>query len=253
MSNLIKSNRKIQFLYNALVSDYAKSETPQFANLIKAYLEYLDTTYITNSINILKNNDVNNIYPNMLDDYLSDHFNGIIDQEKYSITDLNKRFFLAFSKIINNLKGNIKSFDFIFRSLSDFVIADDSGDVSVDKIAIEYNEDETWWNPTVANYYNGLISYNGSENYNASFYRGFTYQFTVDQDLNAIIELLKNVHPAGFAYELITQLDFSDEQDIDEELETNTTYYFYYDDSKTVWNYDGTIKYSGSLTYNDIF
>lgn len=247
---LIPDNKKLKYIINSLLPRHVKDNYPNWIKIIKAYLEFLDDSYYNKIIEIQKNANINNIYSELLDDYLATYFKDIIDLDKYQLTDANKRLFLSLSKFITNLKGNKKSFDFLFKSLTNFVIADPTDDIDVDKIAIGYYEDESWWGPSDINFYNGAINYDGSEVYDAVISKPFTYRFTIDQGRDSIIDLIRKVHPAGFFFEFFTQLDFVDSQQMTEELTTDVTYFFYYNDS---YKYDGKAYYSGSKLYSTTF
>lgn len=247
---LIPDNKKLKYVVNSLIPRHIRDTYPNWVKIIKAYLEFLDQSYAKNIYEITKNVNINEIYSNLLDDYLANYFKDIIDLDKYQLTDANKRLFLSLSKFITNLKGNKKSFDFLFKSLTNFVIGDPTTDIDVDKITIGYEENESWWGPSDINFYDGSILYNGAETYLAFVSKPFTYRFEIDQGRDSIIDLIRKVHPAGFFFEFFTLLDFSDTQEIEESLTTNVTYFFFYNSS---YNYDGSAYYSGSKTYSETF
>ena len=151
--------KKLEYIAENLLTPFLRDNYPLWGELIKGYLSYLDNSFYSKIINLTDNNNSFTIYPELLDDYLDLYFNGMIDMQTYQLTDDNKRIYIALSKYIFGLKGNVKALDFLFRSLSDVQVLTDNGFITIDQIDIDYYEDESWWPDTYP----------------------FTYKFTVDE------------------------------------------------------------------------
>ena len=251
-SNIPIAPKKIQYIVDNLIGDSIDFQFPKYKELIRSYLKFLDLTSIKTTLNILNNNNINTVYDEYVDSYLENLFNGVIDLNKYGLTNANKKRFLQLSRILNNLKGNRKSFDFLFRTFTNIQVAQDDIQLDIDKIVVDYLEDESWWLPTIANFYDGSIDYDGSNTHGTDFQRPFTYQFLIDQSRETMLPLIRTVHPAGFNYEFLLQAVFEDEQEMSDEIEMSTRYFHYYaygEPDMTWYTYNGAITYS---PYHDV-
>ena len=140
----------------------------------------------------------------------------------------NKKVFLNLSGIINNLKGNKKVFDYLFRSFTNITISDEDNNISVDRINIEYNEYEDWWNDDDIKYYDGVHDHDGSGTYKILSSKPFSYEFVVDQSRDIILPLVEKVHPAGFQCIFTRKLDFEEDIPISDSINLIVTYGNFY-------------------------
>lgn len=255
--------KKLQYLTDALITPFIRSNHPKWTQLIRAYLEFLDENAINRVLNILDNINSNTIYSELLDDYLDQMLRDVIDLDRYGLDEANKKLFVALAEFIHNMKGNRKAFNFLFNSFTNFTIPTTSGDIGIDKVAIDLIENEDWWIPGVFHFYNAAINYDGTSIYEFDAGRPFTYIFKVDQPEPTIIDLIRKVHPAGFLRLFLIEVHFSDEiqvTDEDDLLTTYTTYEYYYNGN---YDYDaefdlpqgGTspLLYEGSSTQIETF
>lgn len=246
-SNIPIAPKKIQYIVDDVISDSVEYKYPKFKELIKSYFKYLDLTSIKTTLNIQNNCNINTVYDEYVDSYLNNLFNGVIDLNKYGLTNENKKRFLQLSRILNNLKGNEKAFDFLFRTFTDIRVAQDDISIDIDKIIVDFIENESWWDPTEAHFYDGTIFYDGTYDHAVDFQRPFTYQFLIDQSRESMLPLIRTVHPAGFEYEFLLQAVFEDSQQVVDEINMTARYFHYYaygEPDMTDYFYDGTITYS---------
>lgn len=221
-----KYNKKLQYVIHHLLSGNINDNYPNLVLLFKALAKYEDDDGpYSKSMFITDNNQYSTIYPELIDEYFDELFNNVIDTTKYEITQENKRLFISISSMIHNLKGNIKSQDFLFKYMENIIIEDDNDDqYNIDKFTYSYTEDESWWETAT--------------------YKPFTYEIKFDQPRDAIRELVESVHPAGFDFEFVTELNFIDE--LDDGLEFS-------DDLHLIVTqipiYDGTFKFDGEIKY----
>lgn len=245
----ITGNKKLEYLVNKFTPDHIEYFNPKFKDLFRVFLRYLDYNPIYKTLTITNNNDLNKIFPEFLDNYLNQYLNNIIDLDKYDLTEKNKQLFLLLSRLLNNSKGTQKAFSYLFRSLTDIRIANEDITIAVDKIITDYIENETWWNYPNPLYHDGTYYHDGVITHNASVRRPFTYQFKIDQSVETMLPLIRAVHPAGFQREFLIEMDFEDEQELNDVLKTSTTYYHFYSSgvpNRTIYYHDGTIDRSGS-------
>lgn len=234
--------KKLQYLTDALITPFIKSNHPKWSQLIRAYLEFLDENAINRVLNILDNINSNTIYSELLDDYLDQMLRDVIDLDRYGLDEDNKKLFVGLAEFIHNMKGNRKAFNFLFNSFTNFTIPTTSGDIGIDKVAIDLIEDEDWWIPGIFRFYNAEIDYDGTSIYEFDAGRPFTYIFKVDQPEPTIIDLIRKVHPAGFLRLFLIEVHFSDEVQVTDEadlLTTTTTYEHYYNAN---YDYDGEFE-----------
>lgn len=219
MPVLVNEYKKIQFLVDNLVLPFLKSQHPKWRDLILAYLEYLDDNPLFYALNITDNVNVNEMFSELLDDFLNLYFKDVVDLNKFGLNDDNKRLFIALSKLIHNLKANKSSFGFFFNSFTNFSIPTDSGDIDIGALTVELREKPEWWfinnDPT----------------------RPYTYIFKVNEvDLTNIRELIAEVHPAGFLYLFLYEIHFEEHLRAYECIELTTRYGIFYNGK---YNYDG--------------
>jgi hypothetical protein len=241
MAVLLNEYKKIQFLVDSLVLPFIKNNHPKWRELISTYLEYLDNNSLFKSMNITDNVDANEMYTELLDDFLELYFKDVVDLDKFGLNDDNKRLFISLSKLIGNLKSTKTSFGFFFNSFSDFSIPSDSGDIGITDMAIELNEKPEWW----------LL--------NNSSTRPYTYVFKIDTpELSNLKELIKRVHPAGWLQLFLFEVDgFEEFMNGHDCFELDIKYGAHYNGK---WNYDGemdvlgearTLYYNGGYTIAD--
>lgn len=255
--------KKIQYLTDALITPFIKSNHPKWAQFIRAYLEFLDENAINRVLNILDNINSNTIYSELLDDYLDQMLRDVIDLDRYGLDEANKKLFVGLAEFIHNMKGNRKAFNFLFNSFTNFTIPTETGDIGIDKVAIDLIEDEDWWIPGIFHFYDAQINYDGSSIYEFDAGRPFTYIFKVDQPEPTIIDLIRKVHPAGFLRLFLIEVHFEDEivvTDDTDQLTTETEYQFKYNGN---YDYDGEFEspvgtphpvlYDGSIIVTETF
>lgn len=267
--------KKLEYLTNSFTPKHVEHFNPKFKDLIRVFLRYLDYFPMFKTLTLEKNNNLNTIFPEFIDYYLDQYLNNTIDLSKYQLTENNKKLLLLLSRLINNSKGTQKAFSYLFRSLTNIRIANEDIQISVDKIVTEFIENESWWSGGTIKYYDDTYTYDGSVDHEADFAKPFTYQFKIDQSLDTMLPLIKSVHPAGFQQEFLLEMNFEDDLNSDDELNTTITYYHFYcskldtvlgaspdiavgiggDDSlgiissqtsETKYYHDGSIDYSGS-------
>lgn len=221
-----KDHKKLKYVIQHLLSGHINDDYPNLVLLFKALAEYQDTYGpYSKTMYIVDNNQYSTIYPELIDEYFDELFNNVIDTSKYELTQENKRLFISISSMIHNLKGNIKSQDFLFKYMQDIIIEDDNDDqYNIDKFTYSYTENETWWETAT--------------------YKPFTYEIKFDQPREAIRELVESVHPAGFDFEFVTELDFIDE--LDDGLTFSDELHLVV---KRIPIYDGTFKFDGEIKY----
>ena len=255
LNYIVSGFKKLEYLTNSFVPTHIEYYHPKFKEFMQVFLRYLDQNSMFKTLNLINNNDLNKMYEEFLDDYVNMYLYDTIDLDKYQLNDENKRFFILLSKLMHNLKGNVKAFAFLFNSFSDIRIADDELVIGVDKITAEFIENEAWWDEGIIKYYDGVHSYDGTEDYSAEFSKPFTYQFKIDQARGIMLPLVRSVHPAGFLYEFLVKNNFDDDLQPQDILQTSTTYYHFYSSGEvgaTPYTYDGTINYVSSRTINEI-
>ena len=246
-SNIPVAPRKIQYLTDSLVPDNIHFNFPKYKEFIRAFLKYLDLTSIKSTVNILNNVNINYVYKEFIDDYLGMYLNEVLDLSKYRLTDENKRKILNLSRILHNLKGNKKSFDFLFRTLTNIVIANEDKNINIDRIVTEYIENEEWWNIELVKYYDAVYLYDGSQDHTAIYSKPFNYQFKIDQSRETMLPLIRALHPAGFNYEFLIEIPFMDDMSIAEVLDVKTRYFHFYSyDVPNMTNY----YYNGQITHS---
>lgn len=217
-------SKKLEHIVDSMISPFLKDKYPLWEEFIKGYFTYLDQNFFGKIINLTDNNNPFEIYSELVDDFFNTYFKGVINIEKYGLTDTNKRLFISLSKFIAGLKGNKNGFEFLFKSLTDFRFPGEGGDVNIDKISVEYAEDENWWKP-------GNIPY-----------APYTYKFILDQAQDVMEELIESVHPAGFLYDFVSGNHFEDTQGIEDEITMTMG---------KINAYDGEYLYDGSIVYGD--
>ena len=210
--------KKIEYIAESLLSDHVKENYPKFVDFIKVYLRFLDENYFGKLISLTDNCSPNTIFSELLNDYMDTYFKNIINLDKYNLTDDNKRIFMGLSKLITGLKGNYKSFNFVFKSLTDFDIV--SLGQHIDSLDIIY-----------------------SENIN----RPFVYNFAINADYEIVRSIVEQLHPAGFLA-IYAIYPFFEEDQVSLVDESHVFYYVY-----PLYNgqhyYDGSIHYDkGSAT-----
>lgn len=247
-------DKKIQYLIDELISRHLKENNPQWRLLIKAYLEYLDQGILGKAYAVTNNTDANLVDPDLLDDYLANYFSGVIDTDKFGINEETKRYFLSLSKFITGLKGNKKSFDFLFKSMRDFEIPNPDGgeDLTISEINLEYEENESWWEPGDFNWYNAAEIHDGSIDYYAEFSKPFTYRFTVSYTQATIIDLIKTVHPAGFFYEFLLRAYFDEVQELTDGLLIGENRLIFYNQDETQYSHDGAAIYGPKIIIQNL-
>jgi hypothetical protein len=219
MPVLINQYKKIQYLIDALVLPFLKTQHPKWRDLILVYLKYLDENPLFSAINFTNNTDVNEMFSNLLDDFLNLYFKDVIDLNKFGLNDDNKRLFIALSKLIHNLKSTGTSFGFFFNSFTDFSIPTAGGDININDLVVELLEKPEWW----------LLNNDPT--------RPFTYIFKINEtDLTNLKELIKEVHPAGFLQLFLYEVHYNDYLRGYECLELTTHYRIFYNGK---YNYDG--------------
>lgn len=237
-------DKKLQYLTKKLIPAFIQNSHPEWEKLISGYFKYLDQSYYNKIINITDNIKPNTIFPELLSDYLENYFNNILDMDYYGLTSDNKKLFLSLSKFITGLKGNKKSFKFLFHSLTNFQFPYEGSEIEIDKVEVEYEENEDWWTPSLLNInYDGGYSYDGVIFYTNVIYKPFTYRFIVDHSTEIIDNLIESVHPAGFTYDFLTRFAYDDSISFEDILNQNTTIYYRY-------HSDDAIFYDGSITYD---
>ena len=224
-----KDNKKLQYIIQHLLSGNINDNYPNLVLLFKALAEYEDAGgAYSKSMFMTENNQYSTIYPELIDEFYNDFFNNVIDETKYELTQENKRLFISIAAMIHNLKGNIKSQDFLFKYMENIIIEDDNDDqYNIDKFTYSYVEDESWWETAT--------------------YKPFTYEITFDQPREAIRELVESVHPAGFDFEFVTELNFIDE--LDDSLDFSDDLHLVVYQNPI---YDGTFKYDATIKYGQI-
>jgi len=246
-SNVPIAPKKIQYLVDNLVPDNIHFYFPKYKEFIRAFFKYLDLTSVKTGINFLNNININHVYKEFIDDYFGVYLKDVVNLNKYGLTDENKIKFLKLSRVLHNLKGNRKSFDFLFRTLTDIVIANENQNINIDRIFTEFVENENWWDLEEVNYYNDSIIYDGLRNHNIRASKPFTYQFKVDQSMEMMVPLIRSVHPAGFDYEFLIDNRFIDQFSMTNRLEVKEKYYHFYsygEEGKHLYTYNGAITHS---------
>ena len=226
MAVLLNEYKKLQFLIDSLVLPFIKNQHPKWRELILTYLEFLDDYSLNKALNITDNDNVNDMYSELLDDFLDLYFKDVVDLNKFGLNDDNKRLFISLSKLIGNLKSTKTSFGFFFNSFTDFSIPTSTGDINVSDLVIELNENPDWW----------LLNNDPT--------RPFTYLFKINTpDLTNLRELIKEVHPAGWVQLFLFELEFEDFMKGTECLELSITYGV---------KYNGKYKYNGQIDVQGI-
>lgn len=233
MPFLLNEYKKIQYLIDSLVLPFIKNQHPKWRELILTYLEFLDDYSLNKALNITDNVNVNDMYSELLDDFLNLYFKDVVDLNKFGLNDDNKRLFISLSKLIGNLKSTKTSFGFFFNSFTDFSIPTGAGDINVSDLVIQLEENPNWW----------LLNNDPT--------RPFTYIFKINTpDLTNLRELIKEVHPAGWVQLFLFETNFEDFFKGTDCLELSITFGVKYNGK---YKYDGQILVEGtpmSLKYN---
>lgn len=237
--------KKLEYLTETIITPFIRDNYPNWELFIKEYFKYLDNGFFNKIINITDNNNPFKIYSEILNDYLEMYFNGIINTDQYKLTNDNKKLFISLSKFISGMKGNKKVFDLLFKSLTNFQIPSEDGTVEIDKIAVDYNESESWWNIGEYRYYDGTYDYDDQIVYNSYQGKPYTYQFITDQAYSVVKDLIESVHPAGFIYEFLFKYAFTDDISISDSVNMSVNILPTYSNNKTEYFYDGSIFYAG--------
>lgn len=246
-TSVLKNNKKLEYLIDSFVSNNTIENNEKFKDLMQVFLRYLDNNAIYKALNLPENNNLNNIYPEFIDNFMNMYLNNVIDNNKYDLDYKNKLRFMALSRILNNSKGSQSSFSYLFNSLSNIRVADNDINIDIDKIITEYVENESWWEGYI-NYRDASNFYDSTIDHSINVPRPFTYQFKIDQTQSSMKELIGQVHPAGFQQEFLIDMNFEDESELVDELIVNTTYYHFYSGytaNKTTYYHDGTITRAG--------
>jgi hypothetical protein len=241
--------KKLQYISDSLITPYIHDKHPEWAKLIKAYCEYLDGGFFNKVINITDNTSADDIYSELLPYYMNNYFEDVINLDKYGLTDDNQRLFLSLSKFITGLKGNKKSLDFLFNSLTNFRFPTEGTILDIDNIEVEYEENEDWWIEGIIRRYNGAFDHDGVEVYNSEFAKPFTYRLIADQPYATLIELIRSVHPAGFNFEFLTKFNFEDSIELQDTINMDATFSYYYNFPDKTHAYNGAIDYDGTYNY----
>jgi hypothetical protein len=211
--------KKLEYVSHTFASDYINDNNPTWEQFLNAFAEYLDQSLYGDAINFTDNLNYNKIYSELLQSFVDQYFGSFIDTNKYSLTDDNKKLFMSISKIITGLKGNQESYDFLFKYLQNINIEDsEGGSTLVDEFNIIYEENEDWWGP-VTNFYDGTYLYDGSIIYDAGSELKYTYKFTIDQNIEVIQDLLDILHPLGFFFIFVRQLDYTENIPVEDTLD----------------------------------
>lgn len=233
MAVLINEYKKIQYLIDSLVIPFLKNQHPKWRELILAYLKYLDQSSLNKSLNIADNDSVDDMYSELLDDFLNLYFKDVVDLNKFGINEDNKRLFISLSKLIGNLKSTKTSFGFFFNSFTDFSIPSSGGDINVNDLSITLEEHEEWW----------------LENNDPT--RPFTYVFKINEtELTNLKELIREVHPAGFVQLFLYEVEFEEFMHGTDCLELSINFGAFYNGK---YYYDAQIEVEGIpmvLLYN---
>jgi len=208
-------NKKLEYITETILPKHLIDQYPKYVDFIKVYLRFLDENYSNKILNITDNCETNTIYDELLDDYLNNYFKDVVNLDRYELTNQNKRRVLELSKLIMNTKGNKKSFESLFKSLTNIVIHDPDENVNVDEFNIVYSESE------------GTL---------------FTYTFEVDINYDRVQDLIEQVHPAGFQSVFnIAPFDLQDKVEVEDE---------FYAEVSTFAQYNGQYQYNGTIQYN---
>lgn len=241
--------KKLEYLVNSLLQKHIVDNYPKYVDFIKVWLRFIDENYATKILSIQDNTDADTVYSELLDLYLNQYFKDVIDLTKFELTDQNKRIYLTLSKFINNLKGNKKSIDFLFRLLSNFRIADEAGNVDIGKVDVLFEENEDWWLTGDTHYHDGTYIYDGTIDHTANLPRPFTYRFTLSEEREAIINLIESIHPAGFEREFLTVWTDSDDQSTTDLLSIILTVYNYYNQDNSEILHNGVRVHNASQNF----
>jgi len=219
MPVLVNQYKKIQYLIDALVIPFLKTQHPKWRELILVYLKYLDENPLFAAINFTDNTNVNEMFSELLDDFLDLYFKDVVDLDKFGLNDDNKRLFIALSKLVHNLKATGTSFGFFFNSFTNFSIPTDTGDININDLVVELIEKPEWW----------LLNNDPT--------RPFTYIFKVNEtDLTNLRELIREVHPSGWLQLFLYEVHFEEHFRGYDCLELTTRYGIFYNGK---YNYDG--------------
>lgn len=214
------NSKKLEYVVESLITPYIRDKFPMWEEFIKGYFSYLDNTFFGKIIDMYKNNNAHEMYSELIDDFFNTYFRGVIDIDKYGLTDENKRLYISLSKFIAGMRGNRNGFEFLFKSLTDFRFPGSGGDIQVDKISVDYDENEMWW----------------------STGHPYTYRFVLDQSYEVMHDLISSIHPAGFIFEFVTGFEFVDELGTEDEITMHQKRVPIYN---AEFDYDGTITYGG--------
>ena len=210
--------KKLENIVETLLPAHIIDDYPKYTDFIRVYLRYLDTYYGDKIMYIADNCNPNTVYEELLDDYLTQYFSGIINLKKYELSVENKRRLLSLSKIIMNYKGTRKAVEALFKSLLNINIYganEPELGLPIDKFNIIYTEVE------------GQL---------------FTYYFQIDLEYDYIAELLDQIHPAGYQYFFqLAPFSFDDNTDMSDELFIQRI---------NVYRYDGEKYYNGEIYYD---
>jgi hypothetical protein len=204
--NIVK---KLEYISDTFLSDHVKTTYPMWTKFINAFAQYLDTSFWKNTINITDNLDYNKIYPELLESFVTQYISSFFNANKYGLTDANKRHFISINKIIAGMKGNINSYDFLFKYLKDMDMESEGGSKIVEAFDILLEENENWGS---TNYYDGTYVYDGTINYDGG--DQYSYKLTVDQNQGVIQDLIDVLHPIGLLVVFELLLDTTENQRI---------------------------------------
>ena len=208
-------NKKLEYITETLLPKHLIDQYPKYVDFIRVYLRFLDQTYSDKILKITDNCNTNTVYDELLDDYLNNYFKDVVNLDRYELTSQNKRRLLELSKLIMNSKGNKKSFEALFKSLTDIVIHDPDENTEVDEFNIVYSD-------SPGNLY--------------------TYEFEVDIDFDKVSDLIEQVHPAGFRTIFnIAPFDIPEGITISDE---------FYAEVSSFSQYNGDHQYNGAIQYS---
>ena len=173
------SLKKIEFIIEDLLSPYIKENFPLYLEMLKLFGKYVDENYIGKILHIEENLDPYEIYSELLDYFLDDIFSGNFDFDIIDLTDDNKKRFIDLAEKINSTKGNKQSFFIFFQSLSNFILATESGNVSIADLG-----SMSFYEPTADE---DIFKYTLN---------------VVTTNISGYEALIQSVHPAGMLYNI---------------------------------------------------
>lgn len=260
--------KRLRHFIDTKIPEYYHKLYPSLVNFIYGFVDFVDQECAMDIMNITNNLDPDKINTRFLDSYFNQYCKDLIDQNRYQLTDENKRLFMSIAKLLYNNKGKKLSFDISLKYLTQFFVFNDEN--YVDKIEYELVEDVKFWEREWVHHYTG-------ETYRPH-QKPYTYLIKGDFTRELTSTMVENLNPVGFypefqfpvenveSYNIATAIEqFSliegqyptENIYVADAIETNQIDHLQtpnisemMDISENIFRYDGKNTYNGSRFYD---